>query len=108
MITKLKRKDLKMLTGDNICGLPEYYALDQASDKIRAIYVLFGWNQSNNDMFDTLDTVLHLVDSCANHLIDNPKSKETTCSSGGISVELFESSDFDGQLDISVSFNIIN
>ncbi len=106
MITKLKRKDVGKLVGDNIYSSEIYYALDQAADKLRAIYVLFGWSHMTGEMSQADDTIMSLVSYCATSLIDNPKSHSSKCSTAGCSVEMAE--DEYGFIEIGIDFKIIS
>lgn len=104
MITKTKRKDVKKLIGDDIYSTELYYVLDQAADKIRAIYVLFGWSHMTNAMHDVDDLVLSLVSGCAKDLNDDPKSNQACHSSAGVSLTMYED---EGFINIELDFNII-
>lgn len=106
MITNIKRKDIDRLIGDEINGTQVYYVADQAGDKIRAIYNLFGWNQSRDDMFQVDDTILGLISNCASRLKKKTKIHEATSSTGGICVSLSEEEGIE-ELQLEIKFNIV-
>lgn len=106
MITDIKRKDVSKLIGNEIGGTQLYYVLDQAADKIRAIYQMFGWVHMTKDMHQADDLILELLSGCAESLVNHPKQKDSRHSSAGVSVDLYE--DEEGLMNIEVSFNIIN
>lgn len=107
MITDIKVKDLNRLAKEGIDGTQLYYILDQAADKIRAIYAMFGWNQSRDDMFDTEHTLVELTMHCITNLAQNPKSRETCAATGGINVGMSLEEGFD-TFTLEVTFNIIS
>lgn len=107
MITDIKRGDLKRLAKEGIDGTQLYYVLDQAADKIRAIYTLFGWNQAKEDMFETGETLIYLVNGCIQGLVDHPERHEYMSSTGGVTVNMYEEDGFD-TLSLEVAFNIIS
>lgn len=106
MITKIKRKDVKDLVGDNFFDCPEYYVFDQAADKIRAIYVLFGWTHMLKDVHEIDDCVISLLSGCAQDLVDHPKQNSSIHSSAGVSVSLYLN-EFD-TMSIEIDFNILS
>ncbi len=107
MITKIKNTDAKKLTTeDGLCETGLYYVLDQAADKIRAIYVLFGWAHMTKDMHEVDDTLNNLVISCAKSLADKPKQSDARTSSAGISVDMYRGEE--GFICVEVGFNIIH
>lgn len=107
MITKIKRKDVKKLVGDEIYNHELYYALDQAADKIRAIYVLFGWSHMLKDIHETNDLVVYLVSECAKQLVEDSKRHSANCSSAGVKVELFVDETTE-TISIEIDFNILH
>lgn len=107
MITKINRKNVKKLLGDGEFASGELYMiLEMASDKIRAIYTLFGWSHMLTSMWETNNAVSGLVDSCVDSLIRNPKEKSATYSTAGLSVHMYE--DEDGYINVEVKFDIIS
>lgn len=102
METRYKRGDLKKLSEQRAWFYPE---CSLVADKLRAIYVLFGWTHMTKDFMGADDNVESLTMSCVNYLLKNEDKSDITSESAGLRVNMWIDSDDVINIEYGFSLN---
>ena len=99
MITKYKRENIGELINNEDFNQPYNFLI---ADKLRAVYVLFGWTHMTKDFSEVYDHVDNLTMSIYNKL--NSGEKESSTESAGFKIEGWF--DEEGYLNLDYYFDL--